>query len=316
MRRDVQSTDQGTAVRLEPVCVDDGSSAVHAFTERACPRSGLDCIQLPIPRECSSDGSYRYYQVRLTSAAKKAVAVAKAVAATVAAAAAAAIAATEASSAAELLRQCSATETVIADATDLVAILSEASTAATAVAISTAAAAATMEAISTAAAAATMAAAAVAAAAVTAAVVSATVATVATTITTAEIPAFKMTGLGELNADLSDPSASAALFAKAGVCVFESALPTSLIDDCRLAFEKTSARVDAALRAHEIGVGGSYSGFEVRFNEVCQRGRERLDIRTAMQDGALGDVRLHNEGAPWMVFVRQVLGEGVHAVLR
>ena len=120
--------------------------------------------------------------------------------------------------------------------------------------------------------------------------------------------ASSLTGDGELTASLSDPEKAAAFFAHTGVCLFENVLPTDLIDACRDDFKLTSARVREALDARGIGHEGSYFGCEVCFNEVCQRGRERLDIRTGMHDASLGDARLHGDGAPWMGFVRAVLG--------
>ena len=130
---------------------------------------------------------------------------------------------------------------------------------------------------------------------------------------------FGSSGAG-LNVDLFELDASAALFADMGICVFESVLSTALIDDCRRVsrrvFEKTSARVDAALASRGIGDGGRYIGHEVNFNEVCQRGRERLDVRTGMHDDSLGDALLHGESAPWMPFVRRVLGEAAHECFR
>ena len=130
---------------------------------------------------------------------------------------------------------------------------------------------------------------------------------------------FGSSGAG-LNVDLFELDASAALFADMGICVFESVLSTALIDDCRRVFEKTSARVDAALASRGIGDGGRYFGHEVNFNELCQRGyqrgRERLDVRTGMHDDSLGDALLHGESAPWMPFVRRVLGEAAHECFR
>lgn len=93
-----------------------------------------------------------------------------------------------------------------------------------------------------------------------------------TMLATTDVP-MGSSGAG-LNVDLFESDASAALFANMGICVFESVLSTALIDDCRRVFEKTSARVDAALASRGIGDGGRYFGHEVNFNEVCQRGRE------------------------------------------
>ena len=154
--------------------------------------------------------------------------------------------------------------------------------------------------------------------AATTAVPGAAVAVTVTAAATAVVMAAAATtaSTADLIADLSDPVASSALFAQTGVCVFESVLPRTLIDDCRIAFKMTSARVDTALGERGIGSNGSYFGYEVRFNEVCQRGRERLDIRTGMHDGPLGDTRLHGEGAPWMAFVHHVLGAGAHECFR
>lgn len=135
-----------------------------------------------------------------------------------------------------------------------------------------------------------------------------------TMLATTDVP-MGSSGAG-LNVDLFELDASAALFANMGICVFESVLSTALIDDCRRVFEKTSARVDAALASRGIGDGGRYFGHEVNFNEVCQRGRERLDVRTGMHDDSLGDALLHGESAPWMPFVRRVLGEAAHECFR
>ena len=149
-----------------------------------------------------------------------------------------------------------------------------------------------------------------------AAVVAAAPVTVATVASSAATPASSLTCDGDLNADLTDTAASAAFFARTGICVFENTLSVGLIDRCRADFERTAARVDAALSARGIGDHGSYFGQEVHFNEVCQRGRERLDIRNGMADAHFADARLHGDTAPWMAFVRSVLGEGAHECFR
>ena len=59
--------------------------------------------------------------------------------------------------------------------------------------------------------------------------------------------AATLTGAGELDASFDDTAAAAAFFARTGVCVFNDVLPAELIDGCRAAFAKTSARVDLAL---------------------------------------------------------------------
>ena len=109
-----------------------------------------------------------------------------------------------------------------------------------------------------------------------------TSAAVAAAVASGAVAASSLTGVGDLSVDLSDTPASAAFFARTGVCVFENSLPKSLVDGCRADFGVTAARVDSALDAQGIGSNGSYVGHEVFFNEVCQRGRERLDIRTGM----------------------------------
>jgi hypothetical protein len=116
---------------------------------------------------------------------------------------------------------------------------------------------------------------------------------------------------GDLSVDATDPVDAAALFDKTGLVVFENVLPAELIKRCHATFEKTSRRVDAALAVRGVGVDGAYVGHAFAFNEVCQRGRERLDIRgVGMSEESLLDGRLHNEMAPWMPFVRAVLGDG------
>jgi hypothetical protein len=127
--------------------------------------------------------------------------------------------------------------------------------------------------------------------------------------------ASSLTEPGDLNVSLCEPEASAAFFARAGIAVFDGVLAVPFIDECRKVFQKTSARVEEALSARGVGHEGSYFGYEVAFNEVCQRGRERLDIRTGMADEAFGDPRLHSE-APWMGFVEAVLGSGAQECFR
>lgn len=131
-------------------------------------------------------------------------------------------------------------------------------------------------------------------------------------------PAASMVHDGDLAADLNEPDAAASLFNKTGICVFDEGLPASLIESCRTAFEQTSLTVDAALAEHGIGDGcGSYKGFEIAFTEVCQRGRERLDVRMiGMEEGAMADERLHGRNAVWMPFIRAVLGQGAHECFR
>ena len=143
-------------------------------------------------------------------------------------------------------------------------------------------------------------------------------------------PAAAFVREGDLAVSLSDPAAAAALFHKTGLVVFGGAAPTALVDGCRGAFAETRRRVDLALLDRGIGIHGdeggqpSYMGFEVAFNEVCQRGRERLDIRglgMAKGEPALAhaspmlDARLH-ASASWLPFVRAVLGANAHECFR
>lgn len=120
---------------------------------------------------------------------------------------------------------------------------------------------------------------------------------------------------GDLVADLTKSANAAALFRKTGICVFEDILPGSLIAECRLCFQSTATLIDDALAARKLGTDGAYAGHEITFNEVCQRGGERLDIRVVWKDGALADSRLHGD-APWMPFVQEVLGKGAHECFR
>ena len=130
-------------------------------------------------------------------------------------------------------------------------------------------------------------------------------------------PAASMVRDGDLNMELSDPASAAALFAKTGICAFENVLPPELIDACRASFENTfEASIQPALAAKGFGADGAYLGSEIAFNEVCLRGRERLDIRqVGMAEASMTDHRLH-ASAPWMQFIRAVLGEGAHECFR
>lgn len=133
-------------------------------------------------------------------------------------------------------------------------------------------------------------------------------------------PAAAMVRLGDLTCSLSNPpdvAAAAALFRKTGICVFDGALPKALADSCHESFKLTAKRIDLQLEALGLGSNGVYCGHEVTFNEVCQRGRERLDIRgVGFDDLPMRDPRLHSDNAAWMPFVRAVLGEGAHECFR
>ena len=139
-------------------------------------------------------------------------------------------------------------------------------------------------------------------------------------------PAASMARKGDLCADLQSPHESAALFDKTGICVFDDVLPPSLVDGCRMAFEICRQHIETALSAKGIGERGShngdayvlYRGYDIAFNEVCQRGSERLDIGgAAMADAApMRDAHLHEESAAWMPFIRASLGEGARECCR
>ena len=148
-------------------------------------------------------------------------------------------------------------------------------------------------------------------------------------------PAAAMVRSGDLDCDLVRPDAAARVFRHTGICVFEGALPEELLDECRTSFARTASQVDQALAARGIGtltvtdfVTRAYAGNPIAFNEVCQRGTERLDIKLhalpqhcpGVSNGwepqpMMSDPRLEIS-ARWMPFVRAVLGEGAHECFR
>lgn len=131
-----------------------------------------------------------------------------------------------------------------------------------------------------------------------------------------DCPAGCLVRDSDLTVNLADTATAAALFCKAGICVFNDVLPCGLIEECRGSFTSAAALVDAALAARHMGADGVYVGHEIAFNEVCQRGKERLDIRgVGMTDGPLASSALHID-APWMPFVKAVLGEEAHECFR
>eukprot|EP00900_Chrysochromulina_parva_P001683 jgi/Chrpa1/11515/Chrysochromulina_OHIO_Genome00017320-RA len=148
-------------------------------------------------------------------------------------------------------------------------------------------------------------------------------------------PAATMVRDRDLDCDLVRPDAAATVFRHTGICVFEGALPEELLDECRTSFARTASQVDQALAARGMGslsvtdfVTRAYAGHPIAFNEVCQRGTERLDIKLhalpqhcpGVSNGwepqpMMNDPRLEI-CARWMPFVRAVLGEGAHECFR
>ena len=112
---------------------------------------------------------------------------------------------------------------------------------------------------------------------------------------------------GDLAATADDADAAADLFLEAGVCVFEAALPPSLVAACRSVLERKSRLLDERLAARGVDLQAPW-----RFNEVCRRRFARYDLRGwALADAIFTESLLLWSAAPWLPFVRSVLGDVV-----
>ena len=117
---------------------------------------------------------------------------------------------------------------------------------------------------------------------------------------------------GDLAATADDADAAADLFLEAGVCVFEAALPPSLVAACRSVLERKSRLLDERLAARGVDLQAPW-----RFNEVCRRRFARYDLRGwALSDAIFTESLLLWSAAPWLPFVRSVLGDDVKELWR
>ena len=89
-----------------------------------------------------------------------------------------------------------------------------------------------------------------------------------------------------------------------GLIIFRDMLPQNVVDHCHAAYLLRAKQIDQGLASR-----GTDLNTQFRYNEVVRRRTARLDIRcTNAPEAGFHASALHDE-APWLPFVRSLLGE-------